>query len=143
MKRLLLILAILFAARTASAQVVVTPTSTVQFAASADQNTMTFDANGNSVPTLSNYVLTIQPATGGASVFTRDLGKPSPDAANVIKVSIGWTPAQLAAIAPGNYVALVRSVGPGATSDSPLSPPFVVAGPTQAPGPAGQPTVIR
>lgn len=111
---------------TASAQVIVNPTS-IEFTASAD-HAATF--GGSALVTKYELVVVRQSAPTVPVVVT-DLGKPTP-AANVITVPV---PGGL----PNNTVlqVSVRTTGPGGVTAGVLSDPFGVVGPPAA---AGKPT---
>lgn len=132
MKTLALSLLLAFAALPAAAQTPVTATSGVAFTAPANWN----DVVGG-VPVVSSYQLDVMTQTPtGALAFSIGLGKPTPDAANLITVK---PIAQLGALAQGTYVATVSAVGPSGRATSLPSDPFVRVGLPLAPG---KPTLV-
>lgn len=134
MRRLLLFVLCLLVARTATAQLVITPTTAIAFTASLDHNG-TFGSPP--IPTVSNYQLDFcvstvaltaicaTPAIAGVNV-----GKPTPDGTNTITV-----PALASLVQPNTtYVAFVSAVGPGGVGVDPTSSvPFIRPGPPRAP----------
>lgn len=98
---------------------IVNPAS-VEFTPSVDHNVIE-----NTVAVLTRYDLEIYTPTGTVPVKTVDLGKPTPNGANLI-IYAGLR-AALVTVAPGDYVAKVASVGSGGTSRSVASNPFTVA----------------
>ena len=110
----------------------------VSFVASADHNaTDPFDG----LPVLTEYRLNIyaESAPGGPLLSFVSLGKPTTNAQNVIDVANA--PAMFSG-APTNVrlIAKVAAIGPGGTSESGASNPFVVVV-KRPPAPAGVPTV--
>jgi len=118
-----------------SAQVVITPTSTVSFAASPDQAVTV-----GGVAVVTDYTVRVLAVGSSTVVFSRSIGKPTPDATNAITVPIGWTAAQIAALPSGTYILVTTVTGPGGTADSMPSDPFVVLTSPRAPG---KPAVVR
>jgi PKD repeat protein len=110
---------------------ILTNPSTAVFTASADHNTVAADGQ----PLVTSYRIDLLPASGSLAVASKDIGKPTPDAANDI------TYAELAsvyAVVPnGDYVAKVAAVGPGGSTISTASDVFSVL--SSAPPPSGQP----
>jgi len=99
----------------------------ISFTASLDHNTIF-----GGVAVLTNYqldVVTLTPT--GALAFTKNLGKPVPDASNVILVVI---PEFLTIATNTLYYAYLSSVGPGGNSQSVVSDPFARLGPPAPPG---------
>ena len=136
MHKFVLTLALLGWAIPLSAQVVVLPSSTVKFPANPAHATVVSGLN-----VVDSYTLKIMPQGSTTVVFgPRDVGKPTPDGSSTITVPIGWTAAQLDALATGAYVATISAVGPGGTTESSASAPFVVL---TSPPPQGAPVVVR
>lgn len=134
---------LVLASTVAQAQVtnVIASTVKAQFTASTDHNVV---VEGN--PLVLNYILdTITmtrpvptgPLVGGALALSIPLGKPTPDASNVITVPV---PTLYSGLGNGVYTSTVTAVGPGgATGVSPASDPFVKLG---APKAAGKPSIV-
>lgn len=142
MKRLLLLtIAALLVAASASAQITMEPRS-IEFNASPDHALV---SPLNNQPVLSFYEMQVMqsvpqigngPFAGGASMFTVNLGKPTPDGANLIKLTV---PQFLTMAANVKAVATLTAVGPGGISaPTALSGPFGRVG---APATPGVPTV--
>ena len=108
MIRLLLVLLLSAVAVSASAQTV-NPTTTL-FTASPDHSAV---VGGN--PVLDHYQLDVMVGNaGGALSFTKDIGKPTPNAQNEISVQVP----EFATRTSGVYALTVSSVGPGGTGRS-------------------------
>ena len=106
---------------------VVNPT-TVCFGASADHNAVLADKR----PIVERYDLEL---AGGATPTVTALGKPTPDTTG----NVCATPAVLPALAIGpTYTATILTVGPGGTTRSEASLPFVRLG---APAATGKPVL--
>ncbi len=103
------------------AQITVTPTTTFTFAASPDHS---LQSGGQNLVT--SYLARVQPSGSSTVVFSRSLGKPTPNGSNNISTSIGWTAAELGAIPGGNYVLIVATIGPGGTTDNIPSDVFII-----------------
>lgn len=118
MRKFFLVALLLLVPVAASAQV--TNPSTVQFTASPDQNTIE-----NSVNILTSYEVRLYTPTGTIPVKIADIGKPTPDASNVIT----WASLNTLynTVAAGNYVVRVAAKGPGGSNETPSSDPFTVA----------------
>lgn len=115
----LFLMTLLMAASAAGTEVppVANPT-TAQFTASADHATVT------------NYQLdTMAGSATGAIAFTLNLGKPTPNAANLISVLVQ----PFATLPPGTYVATVSAMGPGGAGKSAPSAPFARVGAPASP----------
>lgn len=98
----------------------------VAFTASPDHAT-----NIGGVDILTSYQLDVMVSNStGALAFTKGLGKPTPDATNTITVTVPEFVTQ----ARNTYVAIVSAVGPGGSTKSVPSDPFVSTGPPTAPG---------
>jgi hypothetical protein len=103
----------------ASAQTVVINPTTVLFIASADHNA-TVTVAGQTVPVLTRYELRIFLEGAAAPVTTVDLGKPTPNAQNEVRM----TPGELVGLPLGAYTARVAAIGPAGESVSDPSNPF-------------------
>lgn len=124
MKRLLFATLMLVAfPMIANAQLVVNPL-TATFTASPDHNVVE-----NTVPLVSSYELRIFQSGGTTPVKVTNLNKPTPDASNVISVSVVTV---MATLAPGDYFAQVAAKGPGGEGVSTNSNPFQIQ--ARAPG---------
>jgi hypothetical protein len=144
MRRPLLILVLLLAG------VVVAPAQTppvwyVTFTASTDHNTMS-----GTTAVVTNYELQIFAPGASAVTTTVPLGKPLPDASNVIAVNVdsamkllppttGCTTTTLTAAVC--YTGKIRTVGPGGEALSIVSDPFPLA--AAGPAAAGKPTISK
>lgn len=136
MLKVVLTLVCLVYATAVEAQVVVTPTSTLTFPANPAHATVVAGLD-----VVTSYQVKILPQGSTTVVFgPRDASKPMPNASNMISVPIGWTAAQLSALASGAYVAVITVVGPGGTTDSGPSVPFAHL---ISPPPQGKPVVVR
>jgi hypothetical protein len=129
MKRLVFVV-IIFLLLTVCAEAQTGPFRAV-FPASVDHNVVEFQ-----VTKLTAYELLVwdQTDVGATPMLTINMGKPTPDASNVITADIN---AGVITLRAGTYVARVRAVGPGGTSPTPsaLSDPFPLQpGVPQAPG---------
>jgi hypothetical protein len=126
MKRFMLLssLLVLGFAGTINGQTLVINPTTATFTASPDHS-----AVQNTVPLVSNYELRIFQSGGTTPVRTVNLNKPTPDASNVITVSVVST---MALLAPGDYFGQVAAIGPGGEGVSANSNPFQVK--PRAPG---------
>lgn len=93
----------------------VNPTATV-FTPSSDHTAVV-----GGIPVLDHYQLDVMVGTAsGALSFTKDIGKPNPNAQNEISVAIP----EFASRSTGVYAATVSAVGPGGTGRS-SAVPFV------------------
>jgi hypothetical protein len=127
MRRLLLMssLFILVSAISVSAQTLVINPTTATFTASPDHAVIE-----NTVPLVTNYELRVFLSTNTTTpVRVVNLNKPTPDASNLISVSVVST---IAALAPGDYFGRVAAIGPGGEGVSVNSNPFQVK--PRAPG---------
>lgn len=113
-----------------SAQVV-NPT-TIEFPKSADHDTVL-----NTEAVLSSYRVNVYTPTGTSPVSSADIGKPTPDANNLIR----WAnlPTLYATLPSGQYVAKIVAVGPGGSTESGASDPFSIA--PRPPVPPGKPVI--
>ena len=107
----------------ARAQSVVNPT-TLQFTASPDHNTVT-----NGTPVVSGYTLSFYDVGSTTALASYNLGKPTPDASNVITINLTsvvttWPPSGV------TYEARVVAVGPGGSAPSTPSNSFTTSGGT-------------
>jgi len=110
-----------------SAQAVVDPRF-VEFTASADHNALTEEGD----PIVTSYSLAIHALGSSTPLTTVDLGKPDPDASNVIRVD--FLPLLQIVLAPAvNYEARVSARGPGGSGTSTVSNSFSFAPPPCAP----------
>jgi hypothetical protein len=116
-----------------------------EFTASVDHS-----ATENQVPVVSSYEVIIYSPGGVTAAATRDIGKPAPNASNVIRADITSTMTPLPASTNCNpssptlancYTSIVKAKGPGGEGVSALSAPFTV-GPRK-PGAPSAPIVIR
>lgn len=116
------------------------PTSTITFTASPDHNTQF--AGG---PVLTGYTIEyflrsqVSPAgvpSGSPAIGPVDLGKPTPNASNLITISTVFATIN----ANIEYVAYVRAVGPGGSTRGNHTDPFGKPG---APGAATGAQIIR
>jgi hypothetical protein len=98
-------------------QVVINPTK-AQFVASVDHNVIE-----NTVPIVTSYELRIFLPNGTNPMKTFGLSKPTPDANNIIVVTITEV---LATLPIGEYTAKVATIGPGGEAISLASNPFQV-----------------
>jgi hypothetical protein len=106
-----------------SAQAVVDPRY-VEFNASADHNTQT----STGTPFVSSYSLSLYPQGSSVAFATVSLGKPTPDANNLIRVD--FLPLLPSLPTPGlNFEARVAAVGPGGTTASAVSNSFSFTAP--------------
>jgi hypothetical protein len=146
MKFLCAVALLLLVAGTASAQtpVIVKVDSTVSFAASLDHDTtvtVQMPAGPIVLPLLSGYdilVFRAPVAIGATPVFQGALGKPAPDATNLIRQPFGWTQAQIDALASGAFVAQAVSIGSnGVNAAGVASDPFAVLASPRPPGKPG------
>src|SRR5574339_468618 len=96
----------------ASAQ---TGTWSLAFTASTDHNRVEFNN-----PVVDHYEVVVAPVAGGAG-FTKNIGKPTPNASNDITVNITT---EVLALNPGDYVGRVKAVGVGGEGVSQPSVPF-------------------
>ena len=115
MKRLLLTFAFLLFASVANAQLVTNP-RTVQFTPSADHSAVT--ENGSQA--VDRYELRIFFRGAAAPLTSVDLGKPTPDASNTIRLE----PPVLIGLPFGSYIARVAAIGAGGEGVSDPSNPF-------------------
>lgn len=114
------------------AQVPVTGQSGVAFTASVDHAAVV-----SGVPIIDHYDLNVVAQNPvGALGFTFGLAKPTPDPTNTITVK---PIANFGALVNGTYTAFVAAVGPGGSSNSPSSDPFVRV---SAPGAPGKPALV-
>lgn len=82
---------------------------------------------------VSNYVLDCMVSSPtGSAVFSKDLQKPAPDAANTISVSVP----EFLTLSFNAYICTVSAIGPGGSSKSAPSDPFESV---PAPGAPGKP----
>lgn len=109
------------------------PPWTLTFTASSDHS-----AVAQQVPVVDRYELLLAPVAGGTAPAPINLGKPAPNAQNLISVNID---AQLLALPAGSYTGRVRAVGPGGEGVSAPSDPFSLVVP--APSAAGKPAISR
>lgn len=107
--------------------------STVQFTASADQNTIQ-----NGVAVLSSYEVRLYSQDGVTKINSLDIGKPTPDAANTITFSQLKNVYSSAPV--GSYTIKVAAVGPGGANETPASDPFTVLPPAPS-APTGKPVI--
>ena len=116
---LLTIWALVLFALTAQAQTPVSAKSGIIFVASPDHN----GTNPSGSPIVDHYELVTITQSGGALVFTRQLGKPTPAPNNEITV----VPiSEFGSLAYGVvHTATVAAVGPGGSGVSAPSAPFV------------------
>ena len=105
------------ASRPAFAQPLADP-NYLEFTASADHH-----ATSNGAPVLSRYDLLLYPAGSGSPARTVNLGKPVPDAAGTIRLSLRSLLDPLPA-AGSLYEVRVAAVGPAGSAASALSNPF-------------------
>lgn len=94
--------------------------TTVEFTMSTDHSTV-----ANNVQVLTSYKVNVYAAAGTALLGSADIGKPAPDANNLIR----WAnlPTLYATLPVGQYVVKVAAVGPGGEVESPTaSDPFSV-----------------
>lgn len=130
---------------------VATPTTQApyraEFTASTTHNLIEFG-----VPVVSSYELRVfapGSTSGSAPVATVNVGKPTPNASNLISVDVTSTllPLPASLQCPANptlancYSATVASIGPAGRTESAASPPFPLV--PSAPGPSGIPSVRR
>jgi hypothetical protein len=105
----------------AAAQVLIDPTA-AEFSASPDH-----DASASGIPVVSSYQLELYLPLAPTPFLTVPLGKPSPDANGVIRVSLASLLVPLPA--PGiTYTATVAALGPGGVGRSAPSNPFTWSG---------------
>jgi hypothetical protein len=106
-----------------SAQTIADPT-TIEFNASPDHSTVS-----DGFALVDGYILKVYPNGGTTAVQTVSLGKPSPDAAGLIRIAF---PASLrSALTPGVvYESRVAATGPGGSTESTDSNAFTISAPT-------------
>lgn len=121
---------------TAQAQAPVISPHFVDFTASPDHSATKLDGT----PVLTRYDMTAVAMTAqGALIWTQDLGKPAPNAANVCTVPF---PAVLPITPEVLYTAKIVAIGPDGTSPpSVASNPFGLAGTRIPAGVVGSPRV--
>jgi hypothetical protein len=102
----------------------------VEFTASADHA-----VSGNGVPLLTRYLLELVDAAG-ATVSTKDLGKPTPV---VNTITFSQLAPVYAALPPQRYTVRIAAEGPGGVTRSPLSDPFDLI--VRPPAAAGKPVI--
>lgn len=105
---------------------------TLSFTASANHSAME-----HTQPVVAGYQLVLRPE-GGSDLPAIELGKPAPDATNVVTVDVS---SQLQALPAGTYVAKVKAVGPGGEAVSADSAPFSLT--ISAPAVPGAPAITR
>lgn len=124
--RIWLTLALISMSAAASAQTA----PVAEFNASPDHSIVV-----GATPVVSGYQLDVMLGTvTGALSFTKSLGKPTPDASNLIRVPLP----EFLTKANGIYVATVSATGPGGTTRSVPSDPFSWM---TVPAPAGKPAI--
>jgi len=132
MKSFILSFVFLAVASAACAQVTLNPEH-ISFIASPDHNAVLTDPDTNiSTPILDHYELSaVIPNALGTLMFTQGLGKPTPDATNIISVAI---PNPFIALLVKNtvYKAIVASVGSSGSTTSTPSNSFAEAAAPQA-----------
>lgn len=115
MKKFLFLLVFVAFANVASAQLVTNP-RTVEFTPSEDHSRVT--ENGSQA--VDRYELRIFLRGAAAPLTSVDLGKPTPDATNTIRLQ----PPVLIGLPFGSYVARVAAIGAGGEGVSDPSNPF-------------------
>lgn len=89
---------------------------TAYFTASGDHDTVV-----SGLAAIERYELAVMVGSAtGAMAFSKDLGKPNPNAQREIAVTIP----EFATMASGSYVATVSAIGPGGVARSAPSNPF-------------------
>lgn len=123
---------VMLAAAVASAQTPIVNPSLLEFDPSPDHSLTFIDANGVTVNVVTNYTWEVYNSSG-LLVSSFNLQKPTPNAAGKIVIDIRPELGTLT----GNlmYTSKVNVVGPGGTSTSGSSNPFVISGPAPVPRP--------
>lgn len=135
MKLILFAVALVLSASVVSAQTVTIDPTTLQFTASPDHTATNID--GTFV--VASYQFdAVAPNSIGAIAITLGLGKPTPDASNIVTLNLATTFATLTPNA--TYYATVTAVGPSGSGVSAQSNPFARAGAPKVPS---APTNVR
>ena len=117
----LVVLVVVFSMAYLSAQAVVDPRY-VEFNASADHDALSDEGD----PLVTSYTLAIHAPGAATALTTVDLGKPDPNASNIIRVD--FLPLLEVDLAAGvNYEARVTAIGPGGAASSSPSNQFSFA----------------
>lgn len=127
MKRLILafLFGLLFVASADAQTTVVGPATTASFDVASDHATII-----SGVAVVTSYTLEIRSTLNNNLVDTVNLGKPTPVNGTITTGTLpNWV-----ALATGAYVAIARANGPGGSTPSAPSDPFVRIGAPLAPG---------